>query len=143
MSIEQQIRSILKKHSLRKTAARQEVLSVFLHSDTALSHSKLEEVFDNKFDRVTLYRTLKTFEQEGLIHKVLDDNAVVKWAVCKDDCSSGHHHDDHVHFKCDICHETYCLTNVPIHLAQLPKGFQVNSFQLLATGVCDKCNALA
>ena len=58
---------LLHQHQLRKTPVRKEVLDVFLSRSEAVSQQYIEQHFD-AIDRVTLYRTLKTFEQKGIIH---------------------------------------------------------------------------
>ncbi len=134
-----QTQDILRSNGLRKTIVREEVLGLFLETPIALSHSEVEEKFEGRFDRVTVYRTLKSFEKKGLIHKVIDDGAVVKYASCSTNCSEHSHHDDHVHFKCEVCLQTVCLHDVPVQHFNLPLGFKAKEYQLLITGVCDKC----
>src|SRR3954462_8922838 len=95
---------LLKTFRLRATPSRQEILHLFLNKDYALSHGDIEKEIHNDLDRVTVYRTLKTFLDRGLIHKVLDDEGSLKYALCNDACTNTHgHHHDHVHFKCTEC----------------------------------------
>ncbi|MCH7410252.1 transcriptional repressor [Belliella sp. DSM 111904] len=133
---------ILQDHNLRVTSCRQEVLKTFIDKDSALSHADLENVLKNDFDRVTLYRTLKTFLEKDLIHKVLDDSGATKYALCSHDHSKGsHHHDhDHVHFKCEKCGKTICLEDSTLPLVKLPEGFVNKEANLLIQGICNKCN---
>src|SRR5688572_16924407 len=91
---------LLKNFKLRSTPNRQAILHVFLSKDYALSHADIEKEVESNLDRVTVYRTLKTFLTRGLIHKVLDDEGSLKYALCADNCTTAHHHHDHVHFKC-------------------------------------------
>src|SRR5688572_17504969 len=91
---------LLKDFRLRATPSRQEILHLFLKKAYALSHGDIEKEISNALDRVTVYRTLKTFLDKGLIHKVLDDEGSLKYALCKEACRSTGHHHDHVHFKC-------------------------------------------
>jgi Fur family transcriptional regulator, ferric uptake regulator len=131
----------LKNFNLRQTDAREAVLEVFQGEHYALSHGHIETVLASRFDRVTLYRTLKTFVDKGLIHKVLDDQGAMKYALCKEVCNSaGHHHHDHVHFKCNICGQTTCLEQVTIPTISLPIGYQKQEMNLLVQGVCQTCN---
>ena len=133
--------ALLKENGLRKTIIREEVLGLFLKHPTALSHGEIEEQFDGRFDRVTIYRTLKSFEEKGLIHRVIDDGAVVKYAACSTGCSEHSHQDDHVHFKCVECRQTVCLHDVPVQGFNLPRGYTATEYQLLITGICEDCNA--
>ena len=64
---------LLNSFRLRSTPVREEILHLFLQKDCALSHGDIESEIADYLDRVTVYRTLKTFSNKGLIHKVLDD----------------------------------------------------------------------
>lgn len=129
----------LRKFKLKATPCREEVLKLFLQNEHALSHSVIESNTKASFDRVTVYRTLKSFEEKGLIHKVLDDNSVTKYALCQD-CSADHHHHEHVHFKCDKCGQTTCIESVDIPSVKLPSGYEVHQKNLLIQGVCELCS---
>lgn len=104
-----------------------------------MSHSDVEREIMNLLDRVTVYRTLKSFADKGLIHKVLDDAGTIKYALCNDACSDseGHHH-NHVHFKCTECGQTNCL-DVEIPPITLPDGYRVVEQNLLVQGICGHC----
>ncbi len=130
--------TLLRDFKLRSTPNRHEILLLFLRKDYALSHGDIEKAVDSSLDRVTLYRTLKTFLDKGLIHKVLDDEGSLKYALCKEACSTEGHHHDHVHFKCTKCGQTNCL-NVAIPPIKLPTGYQPTEQNLLIQGVCDQC----
>ena len=64
--LENDVVTLLKHHDLRLTQVRKEVLSVFLKKEQALSQSDIEENV-GQIDRITLYRTLRSFEDNGLI----------------------------------------------------------------------------
>ncbi len=133
------VRQLLKDHSLRLTNSRADIVDVFLQKKVAISHGDIESTMDGKYDRVTIYRTLKSFLESGLIHKVLDDSGTTRYALCDDACADGHHHHNHVHFKCSNCEETTCLDGVHIPKVKLPDGFEVEESNFLLTGVCSKC----
>lgn len=135
------IKTILKDFDLRNTSCREEILDIFLQKDFALSHGDIESRMQDGFDRVTVYRTLKTFLDKGIIHKVLDDEGVAKYAICKEACTHDAHHHEHVHFKCVNCGLTNCLDNVQIPAISLPKGYQLQETNLLMQGVCQLCSA--
>ena len=130
---------LLKNFKLRSTPSRQAILYLFLKKDYALSHGDIEKEVEDYLDRVTVYRTLKTFLTRGLIHKVLDDQGSPKYALCADSCTSAHHHHDHVHFKCTNCGQTNCL-DVIIPEIKLPRGYKAEETNLLIQGICGQCS---
>ncbi|MEO1055101.1 MAG: transcriptional repressor [Bacteroidota bacterium] len=131
--------SLLKDFNLRSTNCRVEILSIFLDKHFALTQAELEKEINSIHDRVTVYRTLKTFQDKGLIHKVLDDSGSSKYALCKNGCDHIHHHDEHIHFKCVKCGQTNCMENVKIPTIKLPEGYDFHSADLLVTGTCREC----
>ncbi len=130
---------MLSRHSLRQTPVRKAVLQVLLDSAFALSGSEIELYLPSDTDRITLYRTLKSFEESGLIHRVIDASDVIRYASCSIECSAHAHFDNHVHFKCTACQHTYCLNQVAIPAVTLPDKFQVVSRDYLLAGVCREC----
>ena len=138
--MENEIASILKRNGLSITETRASILSQFHQSNGALAHADIEKSAGNKYDRVTIYRTLQTFVDKGIIHTIPTADNSVKYALCKDNCSEGHHHDNHVHFICDECNVTYCLDHVSIPSVQLPKGFEQKQTDVVVSGVCKACH---
>jgi len=131
---------LLEAHGLRKTGCRLEVLHQFLAHDFALSHADLERMLGNSYDRVTIYRTLYSFEKKGLIHSINDVSGAVKFALCKNDgCSQHHHQDNHIHFKCGCCGQTFCLNEVDIPALALPNGYVAERLHFSAEGTCRSC----
>ena len=130
---------VLKQSGLSLTESRKAILQLFLESNGALEHSVIEKKTKDQFDRVTIYRTLQTFQKSGIVHTVPSSDNVVKYALCKNECSEGHHHDNHVHFVCDQCGTTYCLQNIEVPEVKLPKGFSINDIDVLVSGVCKSC----
>jgi Fur family transcriptional regulator, ferric uptake regulator len=131
---------LLRDFQLRSTPVRQEILTLFLEKDYALSHHDVESGISNSLDRVTVYRTLKTFLDKGLIHKVLDDEGSLKYALCNEACTMAEHHHDHIHFKCTKCGQTNCL-DLELPTVNLPKGYQLEAMNVLIQGICDRCGS--
>jgi Fur family ferric uptake transcriptional regulator len=131
--------TILRKNGLSVTDSRQKILELFLQSKGALEHADIEKRTGENFDRVTVYRTLQSFVEKGLIHLIPTTDNTVKYALCKDDCEAGHHHDNHVHFLCGECGKTTCLDDVTVPAVKLPKGFSPDHAEMVVTGICGDC----
>jgi len=129
----------LKRNQLSITDSRKKILEMFLQRKGALAHADIEQQSGEEFDRVTIYRTLQTFVEKGIIHTIPSADNSVRYALCKDDCSEGHHHDNHVHFMCDQCGTTYCLDHVTVPPVVLPPGFLVSQVDVVVSGTCLKC----
>ncbi|MEM6805391.1 MAG: transcriptional repressor [Bacteroidota bacterium] len=135
---------ILSNYSLRSTNIRQEILEVFLDESQALSQKNIEDQMKGECDRVTIYRTLSTFMDKGILHRVLDDSGAMKYALCDPSCShKGAHHHDHVHFKCTDCGLLTCIHEVVFPKVQLPEGYITSEVNVLIQGVCPNCSGKA
>ena len=121
------------------TDSRVQILGLFYSNEGALAHADIEKKTSDAIDRVTIYRTLQTFEEKGLIHSIPTADNSVKYALCKEQCEDGHHHDNHVHFICDECGKTICLDDVLVPEVKLPKGFQVQQSNMVVNGICGDC----
>jgi Fur family ferric uptake transcriptional regulator len=138
-SINGRLNEILRRKSLSTTASRRRILSLFLSGNDALTHGDIEKKAGEKFDRVTIYRTLQTFVEKGIIHSIPTADNSIRYALCKD-CTEGHHHDDHVHFVCSNCQRTICLDDVVSPNIQLPEGYVAEDVQVVINGTCKDCS---
>lgn len=129
---------ILSDFKLRATPSRSDILTMFIQQPHALSPADIEREVSARYDRVTVYRTLKTFLDKGMIHKVLDDSGAPKYALCSATCLEEHHH-NHVHFKCSRCGQTNCLETIEIPIVSLPDGYRASEVSLLIRGICKIC----
>lgn len=99
---------------IRPTAMRLLVLDYLLNQTAAVSLNNLETYF-MRSDRITLYRTLKTFEEKGLVHRIDDGSGSVKYALCPEDCSTQEHM---------ICTCIFIVTNALKPFVCLPPTFR-------------------
>jgi len=135
-----ELEQILKKNNVKPTAMRLLVLQFLLNKKSAISLTDVEEYFV-KSDRTTLYRTLKTFVESELAHKIDDGTGITKYALCEENCHCEIETDLHLHFHCKLCNETSCLTDHKIPNISLPKNFIAEDVNLVVKGICDKCNS--
>ena len=136
--LNQQIEGVLTSKGITPTAMRILVLEHLQKQTAAVSLQNLEKHFQRS-DRTTLFRTLKTFEEKGLIHHIEDGTESTKYALCAEACKAGDHYDLHLHFYCYRCKQTLCLPKHQIPHVALPNAFQLQELSLIAKGICDEC----
>ena len=139
IQIDNRVGELLKRNSLSVTDSRKKILQLFLEQPGALAHGDIEKKAEEKFDRVTVYRTLQTFVDKGIIHTIPTADNSIRYALCKDECSEGHHHDQHIHFVCNNCNNTYCLDDVVTPEIKLPKGYLAVHVEVVVEGICKRC----
>jgi Fur family ferric uptake transcriptional regulator len=143
MPTAERLAQTLNQHKLRSTPIRRAVLEVMLDTPFALSGHEVEQLLPAGTDRITLYRTLKSLNDRGLIHLVMDGSDTIRYAACSIECSAEAHFDNHVHFKCTACQHIFCLTQVAIPGVSLPNNFEAHARDYLLVGICGTCRTAA
>ena len=128
----------LEHRNIKPTSMRLLVLRQLVESCAALSLKDLEGKFE-RADRATLFRTLKTFEEKKLIHSIDDGTGIAKYSLCEEGCEC-EPQDQHIHFHCLKCGETYCLIQSKIPQTQIPSGFKAASASMVYKGTCANCS---
>jgi Fur family ferric uptake transcriptional regulator len=128
---------LLSSAGLRHTRARTVVLELLTQADRPLSHREIARSPEAcRLDRVTLYRTLKTLEQAGLLHRVQGIDGV--WRFRGHRAHSGKC-GNHIHFLCLECQQMSCLPEQPLPWVEEPAGGEVFGKQLVVYGRCARC----
>ena len=135
----ERIEQLLESKDIRVTAMRLLIYKFLAEKEIAVTLSDIENAFE-KADRTTLYRTVKTFEEKGIVHQIDDGTGITKYALCKQGCSCDIKTDLHLHFHCTDCGETVCLTDHKIPQIKVPEGFISENVNLVVKGICDKCS---
>ncbi len=133
---------LLSANGIRPTKIRGEMLRIFFAVNYALSPADIVKKLNSKADRVTIYRTLSTFEKKKLIHRVVDDVGMVRFAsheIGGCDLNFLHHRSNHLHFRCLSCGNIYCLCSIELPTVDIPKGFFLKNLKLMAEGFCANC----
>ena len=94
--------SILSQNGISCPQFKNELFNLFHSSSKSLSVNDIVNYFDNSINKVTVYRSLDSFENKGLIHKVPDANNLKRYSLCREnECHVNSH--NHKHFICYYC----------------------------------------
>ena len=126
---------ILSKYNLKRTSCREGIIEVMISTNQALSESEIREKLSGNYDRTTLYRSFKTLEEYKIIHKIIINNQLIKYAFNNELTSK----DEHVHFYCNECNTVKCMDTIPVQKYQLPTGYSDIETQVLIKGICANC----
>ncbi|SRR5574344_2386868 len=127
---------ILIDADIRVTAMRLLVLkTIYNNMSGAFSLHDVTDILDNA-DNSSVFRALTIFADKKILHLIDDGSGMQKYCICH--CSNYEHH-GHVHLTCTVCHQTFCMNNVPIPVVPVPKGFEVEETEYIIKGTCPKC----
>lgn len=134
-----EVEKILAASGITATPVRILVLRCLKESKKPMSLSDLESALET-VDKSTISRTLSTLKEKDLLHSFNDGSGSIKYELCH--CQNHENHNDlHVHFRCEVCGETQCLTSVSIPDVKLPDGYIMRDANFVIAGVCSNCNA--
>ena len=132
----EELEDILSEHGVKPTANRLLVLKALAESQRPLTMAELEDQIDS-IDKSGIFRTLTLFKENHLLHQIDDGCEGVRYELCH---AHGDVDDDrHVHFHCEVCHRTFCLEDTPIPTVDYPTGFEVETVNYMAKGICPDC----
>ena len=130
-----EIEETLHQHHIRPTAVRDLIFQAIQYRSEAFSLSDVEEWLP-EMDRSSIFRTLRLFTEQQILHEIDDGSGIGKYCVCR--CENSQHL-NHVHFACTQCGKTYCLEDHTIPLVVLPDGFHMQDVEYIIKGICPKC----
>ena len=135
------IKELLHKRKLKATNSRIDLLSNLDKFGSAMPYSAIQKSLIGG-DRVTLYRTLQTLTEKGIIHKAATIANEDYYAICGHSCNSQDHNHNHVHFKCNDCNTITCENMEEDVIISLP-NYAIDSVSINVNGKCKKCLASA
>lgn len=133
-----EINIILKGVGINPTPVRTLVYKCLESSKTPLSLTDLETQLDS-VDKSSISRTLNIFRQNHLVHSFNDGSGSLKYEICHNE-SSDFHEDLHVHFRCEKCGVTQCLSDIKVPQVDLPEGYEALELSYMISGICPNCS---
>ena len=126
---------ILNSRNLKRTSCREGIIEVVMKSKHALSENEIRDRLVGNYDRTTFYRSFKTLEKHNIIHKIVINNQLIKYAIGDTSITD----DDHAHFYCNDCQTVKCVDFSPVQKYQLPAEYVDAEVEVLIKGVCEVC----
>ena len=133
------VEDILTRKEVKPTSNRILVMRELIKASHPVSLADLEISLGFSMDKASIFRVLELFSEKDIIHVIEDGSRSLKYELCH----SGTHHtiaDQHVHFYCERCKETYCFENVSVPLVNIPEGFSPHAINYMIKGICPKCS---
>lgn len=134
---EKETTAYLLHHNVKPTANRIVVVKALEKSDRPLTMRELEEKILS-IDKSGIFRTLSLFRDHHIVHVIDGEEGGVRYELCRSSCHE-QCDDSHVHFYCELCHRTYCLTDLSLPAISLPAGYRPTSANYIIHGICPNC----
>ena len=129
--------SRLESKGIRPTANRILVMKTLMGEQNPQSLSNLERKMVS-MDKSSIFRTLTLFLEHDVVHAFEDGRGVLCYELCEEKGACDHH-DGHIHFYCESCHQSYCFKNQQIPMVSIPDGFESHSVSFVVKGLCPEC----
>lgn len=133
------IETFLNGKGIKPTSNRILVMKELIKASHPVSLADLKKLLDFSMDNASIFRVLELFTKMDIVHVIEDGSRSLKYELCR----GGVHHtisDQHVHFYCEQCKETYCLEDVKVPMVHIPDGFHPHSINYMIKGICSKCS---
>lgn len=121
------IEKILKKHNLKVTKQRKEILEIINELDLEATNKNIKEKIS--IDKSTMYRIIELFINQNIIEKNINYNDEMYYTI----------KEEHKHYvKCIKCHKKEEIDICPITEAE-NKGYQIINHKIEIDGICNDC----
>lgn len=133
------VEDILTRKEVKPTSNRILVMRELIKASHPVSLADLEISLGFSMDKASIFRVIELFSEKDIVHVIEDGSRSLKYELCH----SGTHHtisDQHVHFYCERCKETYCFEDVSVPLVNIPEGFSPHAINYMIKGICPKCS---
>lgn len=135
-----EIEYLLERKDVKPTSNRILVAKELSKVSNPVSLADLEEALDFTMDKASIFRVLEIFATKDIVHVIEDGSRSQKYELCH---GSFNHDisDQHMHFYCEKCKETFCLESIPVPEILLPDGFKAHSVNFMVKGICPECQS--
>ncbi len=134
---EQNCVRLLEEHGIKPTANRIVVARTLAACMQPQSLAELERKIQT-IDKSNIFRALTLFREHHMVHVIEGSSDGTKYELCHSH-SDEHDDDQHPHFFCEKCQQTYCLDYTEVPEIPLPEGFKMTSSNLMIKGICPHC----
>jgi Fe2+ or Zn2+ uptake regulation protein len=133
----EQIENSVREAGLKLTPQRFAVLEYLIKTPEHPTADEIGAELNRHFpraSRATIYNTLNSLRDAGLIHEVFIEGYIARYDT---------NLDEHHHFVCRVCDK---LEDIPITSVDslqninLSKGYKAESYEIVLRGVCSSCS---
>lgn len=134
---------LLKAQGLKVTEQRRKILNFLIHNHGPFTVEELAVKLKGEgFDLATIYRSMGTFEEAGLVEKRLFGDGPARFEVVHGgECAHGDH-EHHHHLMCTVCKNIIrldmCIPPETLKVVE-DQGYAQLKHHLEFSGICPAC----
>jgi len=139
MTVKEHYEKAMRENNLKQTTRRELVYSVLYHAELPIDVEYIYKVLiQEKINLSTVYRTLESFVDKGIVKKGnLGNASVATYELNRQE----HKH----HIVCVKCHNIEAILGCPleqyVQSLKQTSGYEILDHKLEIFGVCPKCQA--
>lgn len=135
------IETLLERKGVKPTSNRILVMRELMKATNPVNLADLEVLLGFTLDKASIFRVLELFAEKDVVHVIDDGSRSLKYELCHGDTRHSVA-DQHVHFYCERCKETFCIECVKVPEVRLPEGFHTHAVNYVIKGLCPRCGGL-
>lgn len=132
---EKEAKAVLSKHQHKATRQRVGVLLLLMNQKRAFSLKNLTDALSETTDRVTIYRTLKLFLEEGIAGKAMNDKGHTCFFYLDHLLENKH---TQAYLECENCDQIFGLPALPDQYLNKLNRYQATPLATLLKGQCQR-----
>ncbi|EKD90929.1 MAG: hypothetical protein ACD_30C00056G0006 [uncultured bacterium] len=128
--------SDLKSKGAKLTSARKQIITQLLNADRPLSAAEMVSIFNNDFDRTTIYRQITFLKNQGIVKEIDFGEGKKRYEFFAND-----HHHHLICLKCKSVEDFDLKQDLALEEKRIKKEkkFKVMNHSLEFFGVCKRC----
>jgi Fur family ferric uptake transcriptional regulator len=134
LDIKEQFKTLGIRHTDKKALILKKIKELHYEFNASSLYEELAKV--ENINITTIYRTLSSFKQKGLIREFLGSEGVMYEYINSSKKA-------HPHFECKRCKNTICLDTLSfedgMYLSSLAQGHDIEHVSITFSGICKEC----
>ena len=135
--MDQDIESYFEQKGVKPTANRILVLKALRGEEHPVTLTDLELTL-SPMDKSSIFRVLTLFLEQDIVHAFEDGRGLLNYELCGSEGPCDRQ-DEHIHFYCESCRQSFCMDDLPLPEMELPAGYTPHSLSFVIKGECPRC----
>lgn len=124
------IKKIFIEKGIKATNNRLLITAYIYNAKKAVSLNDMHQLFGDKMDRATVYRTLDFLTKNSIFKKIANSKGIILYTI---------HNEINAQFKCNSCDSIELLPKIPEEYKLILQNKNIKNFNVTIEGTCSDC----